>query len=60
MKFDKGGGCKNVKPTCVTCVKRHYGYCIRGTGSCYGCGKEVHLVRDFPNMLLKKTKCFER
>ena len=46
MKLEKGDGSQNVKPTCVTCGKRHYRECLRGTGSCFGCGKEGHKVRD--------------
>ena len=35
----KGGGSQNVKPTCVTCGKRDYGECLKGSGCFYGCGK---------------------
>ena len=34
VKLEKG-----VKPTCVTCGKKHYGECLLGTGSFYGVGK---------------------
>ena len=50
MKLEKGGGSQNVKPTCVTCGKRHYGECLRGTRICYGCVKEGHRVRYRPNI----------
>ena len=45
VKFEKGGGSQNAKPTCAACGKRYYGECLRGTLSCYVCGKEVHRVR---------------
>ena len=50
MKLEKGGGSQNVKPTCVTCEKRHYGKCLWGTESCYDCVKEGHRVRYCPNI----------
>ena len=50
VKLEKGGGSQNVKPTCFTCGKKHYGEYILGTKSCYGCDKEGHKVRDFPNI----------
>ena len=50
MKLEKGGGSQNVTPTCVNCVKRHYGECLRVTGSLYGCGKEGQKVRDCPTI----------
>ena len=46
--IEKGGGSENGKPTCVNWGKKHYGECLLGTGSCYGCGKEEHEVRDCP------------
>ena len=33
VKFERGGCSQNVKPTCVTCGKRHYGECLKGTES---------------------------
>ena len=50
VKLEKGGGFQNGKPTCVTCGKRHYGECLRGTRICYGCVKEGHRVRYRPNI----------
>ena len=55
MKFEKGDGSQNGKPTCVTCGKRHYGECLRGTGSCFGCDKEGHKVSDCPTRDGKKV-----
>ena len=46
MKLDKGGGYQNGKPTSITCGNRQYGEFLKGTGSCFGCGKEGHKVRD--------------
>ena len=40
VKLEKEDASQNVKPTCVTCGKRHYGECLKGIGSCYGYGKE--------------------
>ena len=48
VKLEKGGGSQSVKPTCATCGKKHYGKCLRGTDSCYGCVKEGHKVRECP------------
>ncbi|XP_015072489.1 uncharacterized protein LOC107016572 [Solanum pennellii] len=50
VKLEKGSGSKNGKPTCVTCGKKHYGKCLVGTGSCFGCGKDGHKVRDYPSV----------
>ena len=66
VKFDKGGGSQNGKPTCVTCGKKYYGKCLRGTERCFGCGRDGHKVRDCPNRDGKKvppnvsvqTRCF--
>ena len=41
-------GEQNFKPTCVICGKKHYGECLLGTGSCFGCGKEGNKVGDCP------------
>ena len=46
--MEKGGGSQKVKPTCAKCGKKHYGECLLGTGSFFGCGKEGHKVRDSP------------
>ena len=48
MKFEKGSGSQNGKPTCVTCGKSHFGECLRGTSYCFGCGKDGHKMRDCP------------
>ena len=45
VKFERVGGSQNEKPTCVTCGKRHYGKCLAGTSSLFGCGKDDHKVR---------------
>ena len=50
MKFEKGGGSQNAKPTCVTCGKKQYGECQLGIECFYGCVKEGHKVRHFPNI----------
>ncbi|XP_069150253.1 uncharacterized protein [Solanum lycopersicum] len=50
VKFEKEGGSQNGKPTSVTCGKRHYGECLKGTRSCFGCGKEGHKVRECPTI----------
>ena len=50
MKLDKGGGYQNGKPTSITCGNRQYGEFLKGTGSCFGCGKEGHKVRYYPNI----------
>ena len=50
MKFEKGGGSQNEKPTCVTCGKRHYEKCLSSTSGYYGCGKYDHKVRDRPTI----------
>ncbi|TMX03197.1 hypothetical protein EJD97_017732 [Solanum chilense] len=48
VKLEKGGSSQKVKPTCAKCGKKHYGECLLGTGSCFGCGKEGNKVRDCP------------
>ncbi|TMX00689.1 hypothetical protein EJD97_000340, partial [Solanum chilense] len=50
VKFEKGGGSQNEKPTCVTCGKRHYGKCLADTSGCFGCGKNDDKVRDCPTI----------
>ena len=35
---------------------RHYGECLRGTGSFYGFGKKGHKVRDFPNIASRRRE----
>ena len=56
MKLEKGGGSQNGKLIGVTCGKRHYGKCLGGTGSCFGCGKEGHMVRDCPTIASRRIK----
>lgn len=51
VKIKKGSGSKNCKPICVTCGKKHYDKCLVGTGNFVGCGKDIHKVRDCPNIL---------
>ena len=46
LMIEKGGGSENGKPTCVNWGKKHYGECLLGTGSCFGCGKDGHKMRD--------------
>ena len=50
MKFEKGGGSQNGKPTCANCGKRHYGECLFGTKSCIGCGKDGHKGKNCSNI----------
>ena len=53
FKVEKGGGSKDGNPTYANCCKKHYGECLLGTRSCFGCGKEGHKVRDVPNIVSK-------
>ena len=48
VNLKKGSGSQGGKPTCATCGKKHYGECLLSTGSCFGCGKYGHKLRDFP------------
>ena len=48
LKHEKWSGSQDGKPTCATCGKKHYGECLLSTGSCFGCGKYGHKLRDFP------------
>ena len=50
MQFDKGGGPRNGKTTCSSCSKWHYGECLLGIGSCFGCDKDGHKVTNCPNI----------
>ena len=50
VKFDKGSGSQNGKPTYSTCWKQHYGECLKGTTNCFGFGKGGHNVRDIPRI----------
>ena len=56
MKFERGGGSQNEKPTCVTCGKIHYGKCLAGTSGCFGCWEDDHKVRDFPSIAYRGRK----
>ena len=53
VKFERGGGSQNVKPTCITCDMKHHGECILGTGRFYGCRMEGHKVTNCPNIASK-------
>ena len=46
VKLYKGSGSEVGKPTCATCGKKHYGECLLGTGSYFGCGKDGQKVCD--------------
>ena len=48
MKLEKVSGSQVFKRTCATCGKRHYGDCLLDTGSCFGCVKDGHMVKDCP------------
>ena len=50
MKFERGCGSQNEKPTGVTCGKRHYGKCLAGTSGCFGCWKDNHKEKDCPTI----------
>ncbi|TMX05346.1 hypothetical protein EJD97_023717, partial [Solanum chilense] len=53
FKIEKGGGSKDGNPTCANCGKKHYGEFLLGIGSCFGCGKVAHKVRDCPMVAFK-------
>ena len=44
-----GNGQRNNK-SCVKCVRLHGGQCLVGTNIFYGCGKSVHMVKDYPQV----------
>ncbi|XP_027770905.1 uncharacterized protein LOC107009362 [Solanum pennellii] len=41
---------------CGKCGPPHRGECLIGTNTCLGCGKTRHMVRDFPQMVIKTRK----
>ena len=50
----RGGNSPSEKPTCTNCGKKHRGEPLVGTGNYFGCGKDGHKVRDYPNVRNKK------
>ena len=36
---ERGTSSPKKNPTCGRCEKKHYGDCLKGTDSCFGCGK---------------------
>ena len=56
VKLEKGGGSQNGKPTRDTCGNKHYGECLRGTVSCFGCVKEGHQLGDCPTIEARERK----
>ncbi|TMX03309.1 hypothetical protein EJD97_017135 [Solanum chilense] len=46
----RSGNSPSDKQTCSKCGKKHWGECLVGTGNFFGCGKEGHKVKDFPNV----------
>ena len=49
-KKGKGPNSPTEKPTCGKCGKKHYSDCLKGTYNCFGCGKNGHKVRSYPNV----------
>ena len=46
---NKGNATQNSDGICLTCGRKHGGRpCYREIGACFGCGKQGHMVRDFP------------
>ncbi|XP_069143408.1 uncharacterized protein [Solanum lycopersicum] len=54
-KFKKGKGTNSPteKPTCGKYDKKPRGDCLKGTDNCFGWGKSVHKVREFPNVRIQ-------
>lgn len=44
------------KPICSNCGKKHCNKCLVGTRNCFGCGKEIHKVKDFPNVSIQEME----
>lgn len=40
-------------PDCEKCENKHGGKGLAGMGVCFGCGKNVHQLRNFPTLLTK-------
>ena len=44
---NKGKKTQNSDVICLTCGKKHEGRpCYRGTGACFGYGKQGHMIQD--------------
>ncbi|TMX01579.1 hypothetical protein EJD97_024244 [Solanum chilense] len=50
VKIEDGSGSRGVKPTFLTCGKKHFRKYLASTGGCFGCGKDGHNVRDCPTI----------
>ena len=50
VKFEKGSGSQNGKPTCATGGKRHSRECLICNGKCFHCGRDVKKVRGCPTI----------
>ena len=47
MKFDKGGGSQDCKPTCATCGISYFRKCLPSSSGFFSCLKNYHKVRDY-------------
>ena len=52
-KKGKGTSSPTEKPTCGKYDKKPCGDCLKGTDNCFGWGKSVHKVREFPNVRIQ-------